>query len=183
MDDSEKVVQNKTTLITAMGKSKDKKDDRGWPWNPEKEELTESILMEILKNLPSYAKDVAYWHPTEPDWHYWYNGLEVYCRVSRDYFVKVAKEAPDFLKPKLSTIAEEAFELLNMLMKWVRQKYSLCFARPEDVYYTVPYSDEELSNKWDTVVHKLNLYMSFGNPDENPTETGDRKDKFGFHKK
>jgi hypothetical protein len=167
-----------------MIESESSKLRKKWPWNWKNEKLTDEVLAKIIKNLPSYAKDVAYWHPTEPDWHYWYNGLEVYCRVIRDYFVKVAKEAPDFLKPKLSEIAEEVFKLINMLMEWARQKYSLCFVtEPEHRYYTIPYSDEELSNKWDTVVHKLNLYLSFGNPDENPTETDAQKVKFGFHKK
>lgn len=155
-----------------MTESQASKLRKKWPWDWEKEELTDAVQVEIVKNLYLYAKDVAYWYPTEQGWHYWYNGLETYCQVSRDYFVKVAKGGPDSLKPNLSKITEEAFELINMLMEWANQKYSLCFVtEPDKRFYNIPYSDEELANKWDTVVQKLNLYMNSGNQEEKPAET------------
>ncbi len=170
-------IKNKYNLKRKFGKEKmpesqSSKLRKKWPWDWEKEELTDAVQVEIVENLYSYAKDVAYWYPTEQGWHYWYNGLETYCQVSRDYFVKVAKGGPDFLKPKLSKITEEAFELINMLMEWANQKYSLCFVtEPDKRFYNIPYSDEELANKWDTVVQKLNLYMNSGNQEEKPAET------------
>jgi len=155
-----------------MPESQSSKLRKKWPWDWEKEKLTDAVQVEIVENLYSYAKDVAYWYPTEQGWHYWYNGLETYCQVSRDYFVKVAKGGPDSLKPKLSKIAEEAFKLINMLMEWANQKYSLCFVtEPDKRFYNIPYSDEELYNKWDTVVQKLNLYMNSGNQEEKPAKT------------
>lgn len=159
-----------------MTESQSSKLRKKWPWDWEKEELTDAVQVKIMENLYSYAKDVAYWYPEESGWYYWFGGLKVYCKVFRAYFIKVTEEAPDSIKPKVSKIAEEAFELLNTLLKWAQQKYNLCFAEsPEHRYYTIPYSDEELSNKWDTVVHKLNLYMSFGNPDEKPAGTGQKE--------
>lgn len=154
-----------------MPESQSSKFRKRWPWDWEKEELTDAVQVEIVENLYSYAKDVAYWYPEDPDYHYWYNGLKVYCKVSRDYFIKVTKEAPDSIKPKLSEIAEEAFELLNTLLKWANQKYSLCFVtEPEKRFYNIAYSDEELHNNWQTIVHKLNLYMNSGNQAEELAE-------------
>jgi hypothetical protein len=131
-----------------------------WPWDWKNENLTDKVLVKILKNIYSYAKDIAYWYPTEPDFFYWFEGLKEYCRVLKDYFVKVAKEAPIDLKPKLSAISEQAFELLDMLMEWAKQKaYNAMAQHPDQVFYNIPYSEEELSNKWQTIVHKLNLCM------------------------
>ncbi len=155
-----------------MTESQSSKLQKMWPWDWNKpEELTDEVLAQIVQNLYSYAKNVAYWHPDERDYHYWYNGLKVYCQYSRDYFIKVTKEAPDSIKPKLSKIVEEeAFELINMLLKWANEKYSNCFVEPDKRFYNIPYSDEELANKWDTDVQKINLYMNSGNHEEKPAE-------------
>lgn len=142
------------------------------PWDWENEKLTDEVLSKIVKSLPSYAKDVAYWHPKEPDFFYWFEGLKEYCRVIRDYFVKAAKEAPDSLKPKLSEIAEEAFDLIDNLMKCVdAQLNPILDKETGQVFYSAPCSWNEVTNKWDTLVNKLNLYMSSGKQEEKPIET------------
>ena len=147
-----------------MPESQSSKLRKEWPWDWNKpEELTDEVVVRIVKNLYSYAKDVAYWYPEESGWHYWFGGLKVYCKVSRDYFIKVTKEAPDSIKPMLSKIVEdEAYELINMLLKWANEKFSNCFVEPDKRYYTITCSDEELENEWEMVLAKLQLSISSG---------------------
>jgi len=146
-----------------MPESKSSKLKKKWPWDWEKDGLSDKVLMMIIENLYFYAKDIAYWHPSEPDWHHWFGGLKVYCRVSRDYFITAVKQSPDSFKEEISGIAKEAFELINMLMKWANTKYSIACCTPQqrkDVRYDIPYSDDELANKWETAIAKLRLCLA-----------------------
>ncbi len=144
-----------------MAESQSSKLRKKWPWDWKKpEELTDEVIAQIVQNLYSYTIDVAYWYPTESGCWHWLDGLKVYCETSKGYFEKVAQEASEPLKPKLSAIAEEAFDLIDMFMELANYTINRHLTPPEvALKYNVPYSEEELHNKWNTIVRKLNLYM------------------------
>lgn len=145
-----------------MAKDQEKTDEsRKWPWDWHKsKELTDMVLKRIVKNLPSYAYDAAYSKPEEVGiGDSLYVGFQVYCLVVKDCFQKAATEESKSLKPQLSEIAEEAYQVIDLLLKWVEVRANVDY-HTRYVPINHPCSHAELANRWDTVVRNFELCIS-----------------------
>lgn len=133
-------------------------------------DLTDAEREKVTKNLPLYAYRVAYY--TQPGdnqspWGYYgpfiydYDAFRAYCQVAKYYFYAKAAEAPDSLKPKLTEVAEEAFKLVDMHLKFVEGQRSGYFDENKGCYVVdLPCSFDMLKAKWETVVREFDLCMS-----------------------
>lgn len=139
-------------------------------WDYEKEELTPAILNEIVRNLASYAYDVTCYESRENDVapgdgdNSLYVDFQVYCHIVKDHFetaVKEAlvKEAPGSVRDKLRQIAEEAFGLIDKLLEYVDKRL---YAPSATGRLDSPYSLTDLSNQWNTIVRRFDLYTATG---------------------
>lgn len=148
-----------------MAKVKDNysnKDER-WPWDWQKEELTPAVLAKIIKFLPSCALDATGDKTEEVGISdSLYGDFQVYCHVVKDHFEQVAKDASASAKGKLSQITEEAFELVDLLVEWVKKTIRRNDSGINARYMAIddPCSHTELASRWDTIMRKFNLCMS-----------------------
>lgn len=121
-----------------------------WPWNPEKEKLTESILMEIAKNLPWYASDAIDSCSRTNDERDLLGYFFVYCHVVKEeYFEAIVKNLKGSVREEARKLAGEAFDLIDLLEKWVNTRCKSINCYPSNIFA-----------RWDTVVRKFNLCMS-----------------------
>lgn len=140
-----------------------------WPWDWDKnQERSEEQLKKIVENFPSYAYDAVYRKPEEVGMSdSLYCGFQVYCFIVKEYFTKTATEASVSLKSKLSKIAEEAYQIIDLLLKWVEIRVNVNYhTGPIPIDYSC--SRVELVSQWDTILRKFKLCM---NQAENPAET------------
>ncbi len=128
-----------------------------WPWDWQKEKLTDSAIAEIVKNLAHYAYDAAFRKPEEVGMtDSLYGGFQIYCHVAKDYFQEAVKRNTI---SELSAIATDAFSVADQLLMWIENKIrrtnSGYFARYMPI--DAPYSYTELRTRWDTVVRKFDM--------------------------
>jgi len=136
----------------------------GWPcdWRTPKK-ITGAVLVEIVWNLPRYARDAAYYSgEIFPTGGPLYSGFKVYCRCVKNYLHQVVYEAPNSTRAELSGIAEEGFGLIDTLLEWVKGRLQPLRDDEGYVYWNVPCSFDELERRWDTLVRKFDLCMSSG---------------------
>lgn len=141
-----------------MAESQSSKLRRKWPWDWEKEELTDAVQAEIVKNLPWYASDAVQYKPEQVGMSYSLRtGFRIYCHFTKEHFEKMAKDAPKSLRGKLSQIANDAFGLVDMLLEWVDVRRDDIFGNVSSGY---PCSHTKVAANWDTLLRGLDLYMS-----------------------
>lgn len=148
----------------------------GWPcdWRNVKE-AKGTVLLEIVWNLPRYARDAAYFSgEIYQGGGSLYQGFKDYCRSVKDYLYQSAKDADASNKPNLLKYANEACDLIDTLLSWVEGRLNPYRDDEGQLCYDVPCSFDELARKWDTVVLKLDANMSLqgvkNGQDESPLE-------------
>ncbi len=145
--------------------------DRKWPWDYQKENLTETTLTEIMENLPSYACDAVNWKPEEVGMpEDLYGVFQIYCKVVKDHFQQAVERSPASVKQELSAIANDAFGLVDLLLEWVEKQIRRREGDFNMRYLPIDYpcSYTQISTRWDSVVLKFKMCVSFG---EQPAET------------
>ena len=163
MVNSENIVQNKTTLITVMGTSKDTKDDRGLPWYYDEPAPTDEVIEKIVFWFPEYAvfgrgnfdsknqqlKRIAH--------------TFVHCTgYAKEYFKDKAmqlntKEVRDEVKDKVRDIANKGMELVDEFYDWFEK------VQDQRSYYN-------MCSRWHTVLRSFNMCMNSGNQAKKPAE-------------
>jgi hypothetical protein len=140
-------------------------DNRGeemtdWPWNPETEKLTQLVLRKIAENLPSYASDAIDSCLRAGDERDLLNYFFIYCYVVKDeYFEATVRSLRGSVRSEARKFAEEAFDLIDLLIQWVNTQSKASTAWPPNIYA-----------RWDTVVRKFDICVSSGEQQELPVE-------------
>ena len=137
-----------------MDKVKDDIGNSNWPLNPYKDVPTKAVLDEVIKSLPSYVHGALYCKPKEvgmadsP-----YEVFCAYCYIVKENLAKLHSN-----EEKLREIVGEAFGLIDRLLEYVyKRRYP-----PHDMRFIpadYPYSLNDLSNQWDTIVRKFTMYQ------------------------
>jgi len=174
MSDSGKIVQNKTTLITAMGQRKDRKDDQGLPWYfDEPAPMNDDVIEKIVQCFHTYA---MLGHGKL------HSGNEDEKRIART-FLEIEGFVRGYFKDKARQIdTEEARDKANDVLHLVVEFYDW-FHPGGQVTEQDMESYMKLLRRWESAVRRFNMCMSSGKQEEEPTEIEERKGKFGFHKK
>ena len=171
MADSKKVVQNKITLITAIGKSNDKKENRALPWLVGDPAPTADVIEEIVNRFHVYAmlgqrklhsgdeeeKRIAQTFLKLSDWE----------GIVRLYFKDKAMQIGT---EKANNIAQEARNLVDKFRDWFELKPKGPFTEPFWEPDWEPYM--KLLRRWERVVARFNMCMNSGNQANKPAETG-----------
>ncbi len=137
-----------------------------WPWNPEKEKLTEPVLMEIAKNLPSYASDAIDHCSKANDERDLLGYVFVYFHVVKEeYFEATVKNLKGSMREEARKIASEAFDLIDLIVQWANTRSNAISNRPPNIFA-----------RWDTVVRKWDLLISTGKETVPSTNNDIQKD-------
>lgn len=150
-------------------------ENRKWPWDWKNEALTETALTKIRENLSSYANDAVYREPEEVGMTDDLNGtFYIYCQVVKEDFQQAVKKATAVsVKQGLTAIANEAFELVDLLVEWVEKQIRRREGDFNMRYLPIDYpcSYTQISTRWGTVVRKFNMCKISGEQQEKSAET------------
>ena len=173
MADSEKLLQNKTTLITAMGTSKDTIKDRGLPWYVGEPTPTAEVIEEIVYHFHTYAM------LGQGKLH---SGNEEEKRIART-FLECEGFVRGYFKDKARQIdTKEARDKANDVLQLVVEFYDW-FHPGGQVTEQEMESYMKLLRRWERALQRFNMCMNSGNQEEKPPETDAQRPPFGFHKK
>ena len=160
------------TLITAMGTTKDKKDDQGLPWYFGEPHPTAKVVEEIVNWFHTYALLGKPGSENKEEFDRLGRTFNDCIGFVRGYFKDNAKQIDT---PEARGIAEEALELVDKFDSWFYPRGQ--FTEQDSKSYS------NIFRRWKKVVRRFNLCIRSENPDEKPAETDFQQGKFGFHPK
>jgi len=154
------MANSNVTLITAMGKSKDKKDDQGLPWYFGEPHPTAKVVEEIVNWFHTYALLGKPGSENKEEFDRLGCTFRDCVPFVRAYFKDKARQIDT---KEARDIAEKALELVDEFDSWFYPRGQ--FTKQDSKSYS------NIFSMWKKVVRRFNLCIRSENPDEKPAET------------
>lgn len=154
MDDSN------VTLITAMGKSKVKKEDQGLPWYSDEPAPTAEVVEEIVDRFHTYALLGKPGSENKEEFDRLGLTFKHCTGLVKKYFNDQAKQIDT---EEARDIASEALELVDEFEGWFYPRGQ--FTKQNAISYM------KIFKRWKNVSRRFNMCMNSGNQEEERAET------------
>jgi len=167
------MTDSNVTLVTAMGPSNDKKENRALPWLVGDPAPTADVIEEIVNRFHVYAmlgqRKLHSGSEEERRIAHTFAKLCEWGGVVRVYFKDKAREIDT---KEARDIACEALELVDKFWDWFQAR------GPFTKQDWEPYM--KLPKRWERVVSRFDMCMPSWNQEEKLPEIDERKGKIGF---